>query len=625
MKKILFQSDFALIKSGFGRSAKAVLSFLFKTGKYEIVHYCVGVSEDASDLNKTPWKSIGCLPSSDEKLEFISKDPKIKILASYGAYYLDEVIRKEKPDVYIAAQDIWGVDFAIGKPWFNRINSVIWTTIDSLPVLPTAVVAAKKCKNYWIWSNFATKAFHNLGHAHVKTVHGPIEDKFFFKLSEEERLKIRKENNIAENCFVVGFVFRNQPRKSVPNLLNGFKKFKKLNPNLNTKLLLHTSFQEGWNIHQLCDGIGIDKSDILTTIICSNCKRYEVKPYSGSDKLCKYCEVEKSCNTTSVVLGIDESSLNEIYNLMDVYCHPFTSGGQEIPIQEAKLTELITLVTNYSCGEEMCEQEAKSLPLEWSEYREMDTQFIKASTSPDSICDQLNLVLAMTPDQRKKMGEEARKWAIDNFSIAVVGKQIEDFIDSSSYVDKNIFNEIDQKDPSAIIKEIEDPKEWIKELYSSILKITVTNDDEGLLHWEKKIQEGGTRDSIENYFRRIALRENKDNNEKKENKFDFLLDDEKRKKILYILPKNQADIYSATSLFKSIKSKYRNHALYVAIDKENRLMVIFNKYIDKIIDDRKEKLETKDFLEKNKEKKYFEIIFAPHLLNESILNFESYE
>ena len=67
---------------------------------------------------------------------------------------------------------------------------------------------------------------------------------------------------------------------------------------------------------------------------------------------------------------------------MDVYCHPFTSGGQEIPIQEAKLVELITLVTNYSCGEDHCTKESGGLPLDWSEYREPGTQFIKASTSP---------------------------------------------------------------------------------------------------------------------------------------------------------------------------------------------------------------------------------------------------
>ena len=86
-------------------------------------------------------------------------------------------------------------------------------------------------------------------------------------------------------------------------------------------------------------------------------------------------------STTNIKAGVNESQLNEIYNLMDVYCHPFTSGGQEIPVQEAKLTELITLVTNYSCGEDCCGPDTGGLALDWAEYREPGTQFIKASTS----------------------------------------------------------------------------------------------------------------------------------------------------------------------------------------------------------------------------------------------------
>ena len=86
---------------------------------------------------------------------------------------------------------------------------------------------------------------------------------------------------------------------------------------------------------------------------------------------------------------------------MDVYCHPFTSGGQEIPIQEAKLTELITLFTNYSCGEDCCTKESAGLPLNWTEYREPGTQFIKASTSPDSIAYQLKKVFKMSAAKEK--------------------------------------------------------------------------------------------------------------------------------------------------------------------------------------------------------------------------------
>ena len=99
-KKILYQSDFSLIKTGFARIAKAVLSYLYKTGKYEIVHYCAGTSVLEPELKKTPWKSIGCLPATQKEIEEINKDPHFQRQAQYGAYYLDRVMKEEKPDIY---------------------------------------------------------------------------------------------------------------------------------------------------------------------------------------------------------------------------------------------------------------------------------------------------------------------------------------------------------------------------------------------------------------------------------------------------------------------------------------------------------------------------------------------
>jgi hypothetical protein len=100
-------------------------------------------------------------------------------MASYGQHYLDRVIKEEKPDVYIAVQDIWGIDFALDREWFKKITSVLWTTLDSLPILPSAIEAAKKVDNYWIWSDFATEELNKMGHKHVKTVPGAVEDKYF--------------------------------------------------------------------------------------------------------------------------------------------------------------------------------------------------------------------------------------------------------------------------------------------------------------------------------------------------------------------------------------------------------------------------------------------------------------
>ena len=339
-------------------------------------------------------------------------------MASYGAFKIDDVMKREKPDVYIGVQDIWGCDFAIDKTWFTPSNMAIWTTLDSLPILPSAVKAASKMKHFWCWSDFATKSLRTLGHEHVNTMRGPLQTQDFYRLDEETRLKNRQLFGINPDTFVIGFVFRNQLRKSVPNLLEGYKLFLDNNPEVKgSKLLLHTNFSEGWGIHKLADELGVPKDNILTSYICKECFSFGAHNFKGQELQCPFCKSEKSYSTTSIQSGVTEAQLNQVYNLMDVYCHPFTSGGQEIPIQEAKLTELVSLVTNYSCGEDNCVDGSESLPLDWSEYREHNTEFIKASTSPESIAKELKKVYNMSPEERDGMGKRARQWVVDHFSI----------------------------------------------------------------------------------------------------------------------------------------------------------------------------------------------------------------
>ena len=621
-KKILFQSDFALAKTGFGRNAKSLLSYLYSTNKYDIVHYCCGLQWSNPQLQRTPWRAFGALPDDEKELDQLNRDPNQARAASYGSYYLDRIIKQEKPDIYIAVQDIWGIDFALKHDWYKDINSVLWTTLDSLPILPSAVEAAKKTDNFWIWSDFATKALHKMGYPHVKTVHGAVEDKHFHKLNGSRRLELRKNFAIPENAFVIGFVFRNQLRKSVPNLLEGYKKWKDANkPSRPTFLLLHTHFSEGWNIHRLADEYGIDKAEILTTYICRNCWQMNIMPFRGQDIACPNCRAEKSLTTTNVSTGVSEDQLNEVYNLMDVYCHPFTSGGQEIPIQEAKLTELITLVTNYSCGEELCHPDAESIPLDWSEYREHGTEFKKASTDPKSIARAINKVYTMKPNKAAKMGERAREWTVKNFSPKNVGKKLEDFIDSCDFIDEKVFEqkEIEQKNPHAPIEDVKDDSEWIMSLYKNILKREVDKEDEGHKYWLQEISKGAKRITIEDYFRQTAAKEN---SEHAHTKFEEFLDDEdKGRRVLYVMPESERDLFISTSLFKSIHETYPQYNLYVATKPEYFELLEGNPYVHKTIPYFPQ-MDNLLWLEGHGEHEgFFEIALLPHISTQRMINY----
>ena len=619
-KKILFQSDYALAKTGFGRNARVILSYLYKTNKYDIVHYCCGMGHEMPILKGTPWKSIGAVPDDEQERNALERDPNMKQLLGYGAHYLDKVIKEEKPDVYIAAQDIWGVDFALEKRWYKKINSVIWTTLDSLPILPSALKAAKVAKNYWVWSNFATKAMHKEGHDHVKTVHGALETNTFYRLPEEGRKKLRAQHNIGENDFIIGFVFRNQLRKSVPNLLEGFRKFLDENPKAkDAKLLLHTYFPEGWDIPKLAKEHNVPLEKILATYVCKKCNAYQVKSYIGENKNCQLCKTSGSLVTTSVTNGVSEKELNEIYNLMDVYCHPFTSGGQEIPIQEAKLAELITLVTNYSCGEEMCEKEANSLPLEWHEYREAQTEFIKASTDASSIAEQLKKVFDMPKKQKRKMEKAGRKWVEKNFSVEVIGKQIEEFIDSQESIDFDFGEDffVNKTDPKFLMPEIKSDSKWILSLYHNILKMdNVDEENPGYLYWMNEMEKGATRQQVEDYFRYVAARENAQTEWQENTNESFrnlLSEDDEGRRLLYVMPQSIGDVYLSTALFKSLKESYPDYNLYVATSPDFFPVLSANPYVHKVIP-YFEKMDDIYFLEgRENHKGFFEVAYLPYV------------
>lgn len=580
--KILYHSNYSKILTGFGKNAKNVLKYLAKTGKYEIVELSNGVSKSSEDLKKLPWKAVGGIPDDQSVIDKINKDPNLSRQAQYGMIGIDDIIKSEKPDVYIGVEDIWGLSSFTKKSWWNKINCMIWTTLDSLPLLPDAVKRAPSIKNYFVWASFAEKAMKKLGHDHVKTLHGAVDCSNFFNVGPENKKKLRNFFNIDEDAFVIGFVFRNQLRKSVPNLLEGFKIFKQKNPKSKAKLLLHTNFAEGWGIPALVEEKGLDKDDVLCTYYCPNCKRYEVKPFQGHKLDCKFCGSKESCNTTSIVAGVDENQLNEIYNLMDVYCHPFTSGGQEIPIQEAKLTELITLVTNYSCGEDMCTDESGGFPLDWSEYREPGTQFIKASTSPNSISNKLTKVYKMDDLKRASLGKKSRQFVIDNYSVDVIGKKLENIIDSMGATTYDFSFEAEKRNPKYIPPNIENDSDWLIDLYKNILKVDLDHNDDGHKHWMNALKNGATRISILDYFRSVADQENK-NMSQKPIDLNNIIQNSGNKKALFSVSTSREDVFLVLTLLESFKKKNENCDIFFATRPEFFPMVDCNPFVYKCI------------------------------------------
>jgi glycosyltransferase involved in cell wall biosynthesis len=510
-KTILFHSNYSKAFTGFGRNAKSLLKYLQSTDKYNIIEYCSGKIENASELSKMPWTAEGTLPADKRRLGQYENNPSAMRAINYGSGRIDEVIKKYKPDIYFGVEDIWAMNGYWNRVWWNNITPIVHTTLDSLPLHPFSFDCAEKTDNFYVWASFAEKAMKENGFLNVKAISGTFDDKNFYPLNKGQKSILRKNNKIPLDAFIIGFVFRNQLRKSVPNLLDGFKLFIEGNPNSNPYLLLHTNWEErGWDISQLIsDKFAPPRRDneskeeyqkrsnqklkeikkrILTTYYCSKCKNYHIIPYIGKNINCPFCKMEKTFNCCNVNDGVSELQLCEIYNLMDIYCHPFTSGGLEIPAAcESKYCGIPVLATNYSCGIDIVGDNSGAWPLDYSIYYEQTSNFIKASTLPSSISKQLKKFYNMPQSKKDEMGKAARTYALSKSSINVIGPIWEKILDSIPKTNWDFNFDVKVNTDYPFQKDIESDSDFIKDLYKNILGRTVEENDDGFKSWMKKL------------------------------------------------------------------------------------------------------------------------------------------
>jgi glycosyltransferase involved in cell wall biosynthesis len=493
-RKILYLSDHSKLNTGFGRNAKTVLSYLYSTGKYEIVEFCCSPYTYRDEkLKALPWKAYGAMPEERWVLSELSQNEGLEAMVKYGSFYIDDIVKQEKPDFFLGVNDFWAFTDFYDKDWWNKINCALWVTMDSLPLYEDAVNNAHKIKNFWVWSKFAESEFKRLGHDHIKTIPGAFDVSCFKPLDKKKELKA--SHNIEEDCKVFGFVFRNQPRKLVGTLIEGFSIFKEKNPTTNAKLLLHTSWSDGqkscWDIPAFIKEYKINKEDVLATHVCEACRKYVIKPFEKDISSCPKCGRQNSLTTTKPNVGVSEEKMNEIYNIMDFYIHPVTSGGLEMPLVESLLAGTPIATSNYSCGEEFCEQEFVTT-IKHNEYREAFSQFRKAQPSPEDIAGIIGKV-SSGDYNLDYLSFEGRRWAESRFNINNICGQIEKWLDDSPLPEYDFDIGHKKYNDTYEFIDIGTDEEWTENLIKGIFKM---EDKETVMKITKKLSNGTTRKEI---------------------------------------------------------------------------------------------------------------------------------
>ena len=587
-KRVGFVTSSILLKTGFSHNAKVLLPYLWKTDKYELFHLNQGMPP-TPDFLRLPWKNDAVLvPGLFDQNRF-NTDPGYQRCVSYGNCVVEKFIIDNKLDHLILIEDGWSFepDYYFKSKWwsFMKDNVLLWTTCDSLPVLPLFKEWAQNCKNTWFWSSFGVKALQKEDYEkykHLKWTYGCLDTKEWNTISSKEKHELRLKNNIDLNLKIFLQLGRNQLRKLYPITIETFAKFKKQYPEYKAKLHFHCSYSDqGFPLERLTLELGLKKEDVLVTYFCRACGEWEVKPFVGEDQDCRFCSAQKAQITAGVTSSITNKELSRVIGMSDACVSVYTSGGFEYINPQALLCNLPLLCTEYSSGEDFVEQDFVSR-LDGTFTYEMQTGFQKHVPNQNTIIKFFKKICEMAEEERKEIGKKGRDWALKTFDVNVIGKKVEEWIDSAQPHNWDFVLPRPQlKNPHAQIDNPPDNADFIEQLYVKILN--VPSDPQGKRYWQNLLEQGAQREQIVNQFRSIATADNQKLGQLQQQTLEGLLDNTGRKRFLIVAKESIGDLLYVTTLLKSFKESYSDYDLYLACDSQYNEIFDGNEYIYKII------------------------------------------
>ncbi len=587
-KRILFLTNYCGLYTGFGMFIRELMTYIYKnhSNNYEIALAATGQYHNNPEFQRFPWQIYGVMPIDPASQERMRNDTKFGVECSYGKYTFDKIVSDFKPDCCYLVEDSWGNSWAKDLEFTKHIPTIYHITLDSLPILDEAIEVAKTTKYYWTWSSFSSKRMVESGLTHVTTQFPCIQNNKYKPLEDNKKQELRKKYNIPNNAKIFGYVFRNQPRKLVNKLIEGFSLFQKQNPDTETFLLLHTSYHESggaaWNIPALLNQYGVKNESVLCTYVCRSTKEYYLAPFQGEELTNPFNNNSKTMFTVDIVNGVSTEQLNEIYNIIDLYFCVSNSGSTEMPIIEAALAEKPIACPKYSYGEDVIDLNKGSFEIIYDEYTEPQTQFIKANCRADSIRDIMINFCKLTDKEIKELGQKSRKWALENYSTEINAKKILDKIDSIPKHNWNFEKKIEKpRNPEYQMPEIADDVGFILDLYKNILGVEDENQNtKGCQDWLNSLKNGVSRQQVYDFFIDTAKKENL---KIQTTTFVDLIDKTGRKTLLLVIPESGGDIVGALGLLNNISVYYPNTDIYFSCKPQFAGLALGNRFIYKVI------------------------------------------
>ena len=351
---------------------------------------------------KPDWEFYHCGWQNHDR-EHETKEGYISLPINKVEYGFDTVLKylmKIKPEVLLTMADV-----GISAGFIDAINearkrgwSGKWFAISLFDT---------ESWEYMVWSKILdfpdlNIAGANNGEVHMKKnkvknvrcIPFGVDTKVYYPLANKEELKNKFK---LSGKFVIGFVGKNQRRKMHPYLIKAFSRFAKGKKDVT--LLLHTDVESGagWSLPCLIAKMENEMDPEIEKPVPKI-----VMTKQGLDVLARQ--------------SITPENMNEIYNLMDVFCYAVGGEGYGLPGIECQSAGVPLMMTDYSSSMEIVSDKELLIPVLTDKYgnrvTEIGTNGIENAIPDDIACTELLEKMYQEWKAGKSRSKDARKFAL---------------------------------------------------------------------------------------------------------------------------------------------------------------------------------------------------------------------
>lgn len=431
-KKILCMTDSPKLHTGFAGVGREVMTYLQRTGKYDIK--CIGWFHQ--ETNEEVIYPI--IPTEKDDKGRITQQDK------YGHVSFNKVVDDFKPDLVWTLGDHWMVEHVARVHNRKTFKWVMYCPIDGHPSPSKWKTAFENADVLVAYGKYGMDVMkHRAPSANIKYIYHGVDTNAFKPIPEEDRVVVKKSViGVELDKVIIGIVARNQPRKAFDKLFEAY--FYILN-----------------GLYMICEDckkitvfpFDVIKKEAFRVKSCKHCggtnlkqgeKRDDVRLYiHGAIQDCGWdlTDLQHDYNLNGKILvnpslrigvGVSAFTLNGIYNAFDVFTLPTRGEGFGLPVLEAMSAGIPVVTTDYSAHPEWCDGAGILVPPVALEAEPL-TNIRRAIIDVDLYVTSL---MSLINDEvlRKKYGKAGREKAL-TMDWSIICTQWEKLVDDILYPD----------------------------------------------------------------------------------------------------------------------------------------------------------------------------------------------